>query len=66
MPMHESTIRFSATTYARLRQEAEREGVSIAQYVRELVVAHLATLDAKRQADTPSKGKGPGDAMSDT
>lgn len=56
--MHESTIRFSATTYERLRQEAQKEGVSIAQYVRELTVAHLARLDAQRGDDRPSRDRG--------
>lgn len=54
MPMHESTIRFAATTYARLQDEAAKEGISVAQYVRELVVAHLARLDALRGDVGPS------------
>lgn len=54
MAMQETTIRFSASTYARLQAEAAREGVSAAQYVRELVVAHFARLDATdRPPDRP-------------
>lgn len=53
--MRKTNIGFAVSTYARLQAEADKEEITIAQYVRELVVAHFARLDAQREADQSSR-----------
>jgi len=40
--MHQTTVRFGSELWSELMREAERAGVSVAQYVREAAVARLA------------------------
>jgi hypothetical protein len=40
--MHQTTVRFGSDLWSELVREAERAGVSVAQYVREAAVARLA------------------------
>ena len=40
--MHQTTVRFGADLWHELVREADRGGVSVAQYVREAAVARLA------------------------
>lgn len=40
--MHQTTVRFTADLWAQLEREAERSGVSAAQYVRDSTLARLA------------------------
>jgi len=47
-PVKPVQIRFSAAVDAAMRREAHREGVTIAQFVREAVVARIAWLEAQR------------------
>ena len=42
MGMHATTIRFSPISWSLIEREARREGVSVAQYVREAAVLQAA------------------------
>jgi hypothetical protein len=48
--MHQTTLRFGPDLWADLESESTRSGVSVAQYVRDAIVARLA-LAADRQRD---------------
>ncbi len=50
--MRATTIRFSPELWARLEQEAAREGVSVAQYVRDAALFRIA-YNAGSRADAP-------------
>ena len=43
--MHQTTVRFGPDLWAALQGEAERAGVSVAQFVRDAAVARLAFAD---------------------
>lgn len=49
--MSQLPVRFSDSQRAKISAEAQREGVSASQWVRELVVAHLARLETQREND---------------
>lgn len=59
MAMYETTVRFPKSIHARLREEAKREGVSAAAYVRDLVIVHFARMDMTM--DRRSTDKRPAD-----
>jgi hypothetical protein len=46
--MHQTTVRFTPDLWWQLEQEAERSGVSAAQYVREATLARLAYTAGQR------------------
>jgi hypothetical protein len=46
--MHQTTVRFGADLWEALEREAERLGVSVAQYVREAALARLVYASGKR------------------
>ncbi len=50
--MHQTTVRFAPDLWAQLEREAERAGVSAAQYVREATLARLC-YSAGRRGDGP-------------
>lgn len=41
--MHTTTVRFPRDTWEQLRVGADRDGVAVAQYIREAAIARLAT-----------------------
>lgn len=49
--MKVTTVRFGEQTWRRLRQEAERDGISVAQFVREASLLRLAYLASEREED---------------
>lgn len=53
MAMHVTTVRFGDDLWERLDQEATREGVSVAQYVRDAALLRIATVAARR-GDEPT------------
>jgi hypothetical protein len=55
--MHQTTVRFSADLWAQLELEAERSGVSAAQYVRDATLARISY--AAGQRGEPSSGRSP-------
>ena len=48
--MHQTTVRFGGDLWGELVRASEREGVSVAQYVREAAIARLARGGALTQA----------------
>lgn len=44
--MRRVMIQLSESTHEALKREAQRQGVPIAQYVREMVIGHLARIEA--------------------
>lgn len=48
MSMHASTVRFGDDLWAEIEREAAREGVSVAQFVRDAALLRVATLAARR------------------
>jgi hypothetical protein len=48
--MHQTTVRFGGDLWNALVEEADRSGVSVAQYVREAAVARLARSEAQAEA----------------
>lgn len=46
-------VRFSEALHAAMKREAEREGVRLAQFIREAVVARIAWLEAQRAGVEP-------------
>ncbi|MGX6450088.1 ribbon-helix-helix domain-containing protein, partial [Patulibacter sp. S7RM1-6] len=54
--MHQTTIRFGNDLWEALAAAAQREGVSVAQYVREAAVARLA--QAEQRGAAPPVGAG--------
>jgi GAF domain-containing protein len=48
MSMHASTVRFGGDLWAEIEREAAREGVSVAQFVRDAALLRVATLAARR------------------
>src|SRR6185436_4529644 len=48
MAMHVSTVRFGDDLWTQLEREAQREGVSVAQFVRDAALLRIATLAARR------------------
>jgi hypothetical protein len=48
MPMKVTTVRFSERMWELLEEEAQREGVSVAQFVREAAVMRLGYLMGRR------------------
>jgi len=51
MAMHVSTVRFGDDLWEALDREARREGVSVAQFVRDAALLRIATLAARRGED---------------
>src|SRR5689334_1001927 len=51
MAMHVSTVRFGDDLWEGLEREARREGVSVAQFVRDAALLRIATLAARRGED---------------
>ena len=51
MPMKVTTVRFSETLYAAIEQQARREGVSTAQFIREATILRLGQLMAQEGLD---------------
>lgn len=51
MAMHVSTVRFGDDLWEALDREARREGVSVAQFVRDAALLRIATLAARRGDD---------------
>jgi GAF domain-containing protein len=51
MAMHASTVRFGDDLWTALEREALREGVSVAQFVRDAALLRIATLSARRGDD---------------
>ena len=47
MPMKVTTVRFSEPLYAAIEQQARREGVSTAQFIREATILRLGQLMAQ-------------------
>ena len=47
MPMKVTTVRFSETLYTTIEQQARREGVSTAQFIREATILRLGQLMAE-------------------
>lgn len=47
MPMKVTTVRFSEALYAAIEQQARREGVSTAQFIREATILRLGQLMAQ-------------------
>jgi hypothetical protein len=46
MPMKVTTVRFSETLYSAIEEQARREGVSTAQFIREAAILRLGQLMA--------------------
>lgn len=46
MPMKVTTVRFSETLYAAIEEQARKEGVSTAQFIRESAILRLGQLMA--------------------
>jgi hypothetical protein len=57
--MHQTTIRFGPDTWAALQAEAERLGVSAAQYVRDSALSRLSSGIGHSQANDELRGQGP-------
>lgn len=51
MAMKVTTVRFSETLYAAIEQQARREGVSTAQFIREATILRLGQLMAQEGID---------------
>lgn len=51
MAMHVSTVRFGDDLWEALERESRREGVSVAQFVRDAALLRIATLAARRGED---------------
>jgi hypothetical protein len=47
MPMKVTTVRFSETLYSAIEEQARREGVSTAQFIREAAILRLGQLMAQ-------------------
>jgi uncharacterized membrane protein YcjF (UPF0283 family) len=47
--MHQTTVRFGTGLWADLEREAQLEGISVAQFVRESAIARLALIESRRQ-----------------
>ena len=56
MAMKVTTVRFSETLYAAIEEQARREGVSTAQFIREAAILRLGQLMAQEppEAATPA------------
>lgn len=54
--MHQTTVRFGKDLWAVLEQEAERLGVSAAQYIREATLARLVHAGAVQQQAGAARG----------
>jgi hypothetical protein len=50
MPMKVTTVRFSETLYSAIEEQARREGVSTAQFIREAAILRLGQLMAAEEA----------------
>ena len=50
MPMKVTTVRFSETLYGAIEDQARREGVSTAQFIREAAILRLGQLMAQEEA----------------
>lgn len=50
MPMKVTTVRFSETLYSAIEEQARREGVSTAQFIREAAILRLGQLMAAEDA----------------
>ena len=59
MPMRATTVRFSEDLWHVLEDEAARQGVSAAHFVREATVARLAFLAGRREGDDGGQAIGP-------
>ena len=62
--MHQTTVRFPAALWGELEQQASREGVSVAQYVREAALARLAYTAGRRGDPMYAEGLGESEAAS--
>ena len=47
MPMKVTTVRFSETLYAAIEEQAQREGISASQFIRESAILRLGQLMAQ-------------------
>ena len=50
MPMKVTTVRFSETLYGAIEEQARREGVSTAQFIREAAILRLGQVMAQDEA----------------
>jgi hypothetical protein len=50
MAMKVTTVRFSETLYGAIEEQARREGVSTAQFIREAAILRLGQLMAQEEA----------------
>lgn len=56
--MRATTIRFTPELWTQLQREAEREGVSVAQYVRDAALFRVAYNAGERHEQGPSEEMG--------
>jgi hypothetical protein len=56
--MHQTTVRFDAELWADLEREAQRNGVSAAQYIRDATLARIAYSAGARGEPGPGSARG--------
>lgn len=59
MPMKVTTVRFSESLYAAIEEQAQREGVSAAQFIREATILRLGQLMAENAPPATAARKAP-------